>query len=499
MASHKLNCWEERDCGRQPAGPRAHELGPCPAATDTTCDGMNGGRNAGRLCWAVTGTLCSGTVDGTFEDKIRRCEACRFFRRVKYEEGCHFQLLKPGLGEADPHELHRLLNDIVKLIGICRDIFACVAQRPLLNRIAEHAVSITAAASAAAYVFGEGGDELVLEAHSGPLERPERVPLGAECPVAQAARTKSLYKGTEPRGGGEGGTASVAAIPVGGLDKLAGVLELIKADGPFSADDDWFLIQFALTAGLGIENATLIDDLRQLKRFDKAKSRFVAVLMHHITSPLATIACSLQALSQLGDGLSREDREELVRFSLQRINSVQTLSRRLLDLASIQSGRSLAQVRPVRPIEPLRQEVESRYARAQEHGVEMVVHECDEGLRVMADPDGLRVIFANLLDNAIKYCTRPTKRVEASMDVRRGRVRVAIRDTGIGIPPDDQRGIFEEFRRASNAPTSDVSGYGLGLAVVKELVDRYEGDIELESTVGEGTTFTISFPLAEPS
>lgn len=496
MPTQKVNCWEELDCGREPGGAREAELGPCPAATDRTCDGINGGTNAGRICWAIEGTLCCDQVDGNFADKSERCATCPLFRRVKYEEGCHFQLLKPGLGSDDPQTLHRLLNDSVALIGVCRDIFACLAERPLLQLIVQHALAITRASSAAAYVFSADGDELTLEAHAGALERPERVALDAESALAQAARTRRVAKGRMALAG-QGRDAAVAAVPVGGRETLAGVLELVTADGEFSLDDEWFLREFSLSAALGIENARTIAALRELKRFDKAKSRFVALLMHHITSPLATIACSLQALSQLRHKLSEADSDQLIANSLDRINTIQTLSKRLLDLAAIRSGSSLAAVRPVCPAEPLRREVENRLPRARELGVELIVADSREQPLVLADPDGLRVIFANLLGNAVKYCTRTVKRVEAGLSVHAGRCRVSIRDTGIGIPPDDQSRVFEEFHRAANA--APLRGHGLGLAVVKELVDRYGGELELESTVGEGTTITILFPLVDPT
>ena len=494
MPFRKLNCWEDLRCGREPGGPREAELGPCPAATDTSCHGINGGTNAGRLCWAVTGTLCTDQVEGTFAEKIPRCERCPFFRRVKYEEGCHFHLLKPGLATSDPEELHALLNDAVTLFGICRDIHACLAERPLLKLVAEHALTITRSTSVCAYVFGEAGDELVPRACAGSVAPPERVALDEDSPVAEAARTRRLCKGTA-RLPDHTAPAAVVAVPVGGHDQLAGILELIKADGEFSVDDEWFLREFSLMAALGIENARHVDDLHQLRRFDKAKSRFVALLMHHIASPLATIACSLQALSQLGDSLPDGDREKLIGFSLERINSIQTLSKRLLDLAAIRAGSALAAIRPVCPAEPLRQEIDSRAARAREQGVELALSAAGEPL-VMADPDGLRVIFANLLGNAIKYCGRDEKRVEATLTVDRGEVRVAIRDTGIGIPPEERARVFEEFHRGSNVTRAQASGFGIGLAVVKELVGRYGGHLDLESTVGVGTTVTVSFPLA---
>lgn len=93
----RQNCWEFKQCGREPGGPKAPELGICPAATDVSCDGMNGGKNAGRICWAVAGTFCGGRVQGTFAEKQLSCMTCDFFKVVKEEEGTgQFLMLKPG-------------------------------------------------------------------------------------------------------------------------------------------------------------------------------------------------------------------------------------------------------------------------------------------------------------------------------------------------------------------------------------------------------------------
>jgi len=87
MASKKLNCWEYKECGREPGGEKAGEFGMCPAASDTSFDGINTGRCAGRFCWAVAGTFCGDSVQGTFAEKRDSCLSCDFFNRVQEEEG----------------------------------------------------------------------------------------------------------------------------------------------------------------------------------------------------------------------------------------------------------------------------------------------------------------------------------------------------------------------------------------------------------------------------
>lgn len=85
-----MNCWEFKKCGREPKGAKEHELGVCPAATNFTHNGKNGGKAAGRFCWKVAGTLCGGKVQGSFAAKMSNCVACDFFKAVKQEQGPAF-------------------------------------------------------------------------------------------------------------------------------------------------------------------------------------------------------------------------------------------------------------------------------------------------------------------------------------------------------------------------------------------------------------------------
>ncbi len=93
----KHNCWEIKNCGRESGGAKSDDLGVCPAASETSCDGINSGKNAGRICWAIAGTFCGGKVQGDFAQKSVSCMSCDVFKQIKKEEGTeHFSLLKPG-------------------------------------------------------------------------------------------------------------------------------------------------------------------------------------------------------------------------------------------------------------------------------------------------------------------------------------------------------------------------------------------------------------------
>jgi hypothetical protein len=89
---NRKNCWEVKQCGRQPGGEKVQELGVCIAALSNRYDGVNGGNYGGRFCWAITGTLCGGNVQGTFANKLKNCLQCEFFKQVNLEEDRFFIL-----------------------------------------------------------------------------------------------------------------------------------------------------------------------------------------------------------------------------------------------------------------------------------------------------------------------------------------------------------------------------------------------------------------------
>ena len=109
----KMNCWEYMDCGREPGGGKALEMGICPAAVDTSSDGVNSGTCAGRFCWAVAGTLCEGSAQGSFEEKRKSCLQCGFYKKVRAEEGS-MNIRTKFLRFVQPYSRFRILNCLMK-------------------------------------------------------------------------------------------------------------------------------------------------------------------------------------------------------------------------------------------------------------------------------------------------------------------------------------------------------------------------------------------------
>ena len=95
----RKNCWEFKNCGRQPGGAHVRDLGLCPAAKEERLDGIHGGMNAGRACWVVGGTFCKGEVQGSFAQKFKSCEVCDFYMNVKKEEFPNFNLSAVLIGK----------------------------------------------------------------------------------------------------------------------------------------------------------------------------------------------------------------------------------------------------------------------------------------------------------------------------------------------------------------------------------------------------------------
>ncbi|HTS48102.1 MAG TPA: hypothetical protein VMH05_09165 [Bryobacteraceae bacterium] len=96
----KSNCWEVKNCGRQPGGAKVAELGVCVAASSQAANGVNGGKNGGRICWAIAGTLCGGKVQGSFAQKMANCGQCPFYGLVKQEEGAAVKIMLPNSARA---------------------------------------------------------------------------------------------------------------------------------------------------------------------------------------------------------------------------------------------------------------------------------------------------------------------------------------------------------------------------------------------------------------
>ncbi len=233
------------------------------------------------------------------------------------------------------------------------------------------------------------------------------------------------------------------------------------------------------------------------ERASQVKSSFLNLVSHELRSPLATLQLQLERL-RLEDraGVSPETHDLIGRMK-RSANRLQDLIESLLHHTRLQSGRLVLEISRIDVttlLEQVREEL-SLQAADKELTVTLEVEPSLPSLE--SDGQLVRLILINLVGNAIKFSERGTVRVAASF--QSGRHRFAVTDTGPGIPREEQVRIFEPFEQGEPARKKHRSGVGLGLALVREMTDALGGIVQLDSTPGVGSTFTVTLPSSKPT
>lgn len=248
------------------------------------------------------------------------------------------------------------------------------------------------------------------------------------------------------------------------------------------------------------ENMLLLafNDLSPLRRVEEMRADFVANASHELRTPLAALSGFIETLK----GSARNDEAARERF-LNIMESQATRMARLIDdLLSLSRIELNAHLRPDKPVELLgviRQVVDALQTLAKDRGVEVSIQSPPEGLTVPGDRDELIRVFENLIENALKYGASGGK-VEIMLSKARaadgsGEAVVAVRDYGPGIAIEHLPRLTERFYRVDVAGSRAQGGTGLGLALVKHILNRHHGRLSIDSKLGEGATFTVRMPL----
>ena len=250
--------------------------------------------------------------------------------------------------------------------------------------------------------------------------------------------------------------------------------------------------------------AVAIADLTALRRLESVRRDFVANASHELKTPLTSIRGYAETL--LDDSLPEETRRQFIATISSNAYRLERIVDDLLDLSRLDSGTWQADVVRVDAAAALREAWTDFADRAHAAGVAFDV-QAEPGLHVLADASGLRQVFSNLFDNALRYTSAggviacsarklPVGPGTAADDAARSMAAIEVRDTGSGIPTDALPRIFERFYRADPARSRAAGGTGLGLAIVKHLVESMAGRVEAESILGEGTTIRVVLPVA---
>lgn len=234
----------------------------------------------------------------------------------------------------------------------------------------------------------------------------------------------------------------------------------------------------------------------RLAALEERKSRFMRVAAHQLRAPLSAIRSLLGVA--LGDykGMDEGKRLEMIRRAETRTSLMLDLLADLLALSRLRdTPDESVEEHPVAVDETLRRVVELYRPQSEDKRQTLEVRLDADDATVVAAPDRLRDVFTNLVSNAVKY-TPDGGTVTVTSRSDDTAVVCEVADTGIGMAPEDQERLFEEFFRASNAREFALEGTGLGLSIVREIVEGAGGSIRCESEQSQGTRFTVTFPLA---
>jgi len=284
------------------------------------------------------------------------------------------------------------------------------------------------------------------------------------------------------------GIASMICLPLAVEKMVMGVFCVYSAESYYFSDDDatFFSLMADLTA-LSIEN---------LKR-DLDKSWFLQKAAHQLRSPLNTVLSMLNLIRNLRHGPLTEKQEKALGRIVKRLQILGDVVSDLLKLNIKRSDLTKTLLHPVEPAMILKRLMEPYRILAAEKKVEVTFDTEDFLPLILADEQLVDELFGNLISNAVKY-TPAGGKVQVKLSRENGdRIRFQVSDTGIGIAAEDIPRLFSEFFRSANAKQFDEEGTGLGLVVVKEILDRLKGSISVKSTLGEGSVFTCRLPAIE--
>ena len=242
----------------------------------------------------------------------------------------------------------------------------------------------------------------------------------------------------------------------------------------------------------------LAEKSAELEVASKHKSEFLANMSHELRTPLNAIVGFSQVLKEKLFGQVNEKQDEYLDDILSSSNHLLALINDILDLSKVEAGQVELERRLFSLREALERGVVMVRERAVQNGVELSLELDPQVDLVEGDERRIQQVVFNLLSNAVKF-TPSGGRVDVSTAKEDGEVRIAVRDTGPGISPDDQARIFEEFQQARDTNGERPEGTGLGLALSRSLVELHGGRIWVESEPGKGSTFTFTIPAGAHS
>lgn len=372
--------------------------------------------------------------------------------------------------------LQQRLTELETLTQIDRDLNASLDFQRIMDITRSWALRGTQGLQA--WVLLKDGNE-PLQVAAGPQEE---YPLSSQPPPFEQEWTaKVLWQEANQ---------TLLAAPIFHGGKLAGMIAVLKS-APFSEQESIFLSRLAARAANAIENARLYDAVQHA---NQEKNRFISVISHELRIPMTSIRGYTDLLRQQAVGPVNEQQRSFLETIRNNVDRMAALVSDLSDISRIESGRLKLEPRWLDLSSLVDEIIKTLRPKLDEKGHQLIC-ELTAGLpEVFADPTRVSQVLTNLLTNAIKY-TPSGGSIWVRVRRENGMIRLEVQDSGIGIAPEDQRRLFEQFFRSEDRAVREEQGWGLGLNVTKQLVELMGGSIGFSSQVGQGSTFWFTLPI----
>jgi signal transduction histidine kinase len=322
------------------------------------------------------------------------------------------------------------------------------------------------------------------------LRQPVQIPdIAAEGAYESPVRTALI----------DAGHRALLGVPLMSEDEVIGVLGVTsKTSGEFAPEIVQLLSTFATQSALAIQNARLFHEIQDKSRLLEAasrhKSEFLANMSHELRTPLNAILGFSEVLAERMFGEVNEKQAEYLQDILSSGRHLLSLINDILDLSKVEAGRLELELGRFHLPTALDNALTLVRERATRHGITLTQTVDERVGDIVADERKVKQILLNLLSNAVKF-TPEGGRVGLTATAAEGIITIAVSDTGIGIAPEDQAAIFEEFRQVGREDARKQEGTGLGLTLAKKFVELHGGRIWVQSHVGQGSTFTFTVPV----
>ena len=289
----------------------------------------------------------------------------------------------------------------------------------------------------------------------------------------------------------------VIAVLSQSLNENLEIAQEIAIGGHNPSEEKIYQVQTALVRGddqsiIGV--VAIFNDITEIRSIERIKTAFVSTVSHELRTPLTSIKGFIATLLADTDGYYDSDtKREFYTIIDIECDRLTRLISDLLNVSRIEAGRALQlNLKPVKLNDLIEKVVTAQKSYATKHDFVVEIEELPE---VTADEDKVDQILTNLISNAIKYSPRGGVITLRSKREDDESVLISVSDQGIGIPKEHQNKVFDRFHRVDNRDTREAGGTGIGLFLVKHLVDAHHGDIWVESEVGKGSTFTFRLPI----